>query len=402
LIKQEAALLRQVSTSHVAGDITKRNKSIRRYLRSYASKIVAVHLAARGVKPHRRVSPKKFPEIADSIDPWIGTDEPVNFVAIEKSGGHWRPTFDFGIKNRALQIMVVRVLKIVLETGANQFLLDGGRNAAVARVLTQIEQGADWVGQLDVSDCFASVNKKAVIEFLPLPEKVVRHVIFIDHMPIRFHQVRAWFGPNDMTLEAQEEMINLLHSTEGYVGDVRAGLPQGSKVSSLIMEALLRDATREEGLPEAAVTVYADNSLVTSHSADALAKTDKVLRERFLSHPAGPLRLKSSKVHNAQSPEKFLGYEIRQTALGAVAQPSEGNLFRFEKRHDKKMIGIYEAQTLAELAERKSGAMANARSFAAAFHHWPKAKSHLEDCKAQIRSVAEKRETKLKALSKAA
>ena len=138
--------------------------------------------ANKNLKRHRRVNPKLLPEIATNLAPWRGTDEVVMVSTKKKKSGGYRPLMDFGVRNRALQILVCRVLKPWARFHPGQFMFQGGRPAAVDAVMKALEQGYHWTAQLDIRNWYGSFDGDAVCKMLPVADEVVRRVILSRHL----------------------------------------------------------------------------------------------------------------------------------------------------------------------------------------------------------------------------
>jgi hypothetical protein len=105
-------ILRRVRTARLAGGHNHAKYWTVRYLQSHHAKVLAVLAAYESIKPHRRPSKHLLPTIADRLDPWAGTAEPVRVHALPKgTQGDYRLVHDFGIENRALQHLILRLLQ---------------------------------------------------------------------------------------------------------------------------------------------------------------------------------------------------------------------------------------------------------------------------------------------------
>ena len=81
------------------------------WLRSFEARRLAVHLAYRKMPARYRPHKSELNAIAKELDAWAGSNEAV-FVGIRRNDddpNHFRHTMSFGIKNRALQYLVLLV-----------------------------------------------------------------------------------------------------------------------------------------------------------------------------------------------------------------------------------------------------------------------------------------------------
>ena len=77
------------------------------YLNSMDARYAATLVAYNQLKPHLRPNAKCLFGIAQSLDPWNGSDEAVYLRFQPKKGNpdEFRPILDFGIEHRALQYL---------------------------------------------------------------------------------------------------------------------------------------------------------------------------------------------------------------------------------------------------------------------------------------------------------
>jgi hypothetical protein len=114
-IRHVMAMLDDIRSAHLAGKHKKAKHRIRRYLNSHHALLVATELARRTMKPHHRLPKAQVPGIASRLDPWAGTSEAARVNIIPKESGDYRLTMDFGPENRALQYLLLRLLREIAD-----------------------------------------------------------------------------------------------------------------------------------------------------------------------------------------------------------------------------------------------------------------------------------------------
>jgi len=353
--KEERRLRYKIEGALEAGKHKRARYFTNTYLRSGSAKLIATIEANKRLKPHRRVRKELIPDIVAGLDPWNGTDEAVAVNAVPKHSNplDFRIIFDFGIENRALQLLVRSALRSWAQLHPKQFAIQGGRRAAGEAVLEALGDSFRWAVQLDVKDCFRTFDHDEVSKFLPIPEEVTRKVITAQDLNITSGNVVDWLGVTELPVE------------------VRQGIPQGSAVSSLVVEMLL--ATVGFALPaDVRAVLYADDILVVTRQKSEAVTIVKILRSALLSHPAGPLWPKLVEIKDGKSGFDFLGYHFcKETDLVRVT-PAAFNLIRFNKRHYSTLDRLTGSEpTLVEKNRIRRRARRYVRSWSHSFNLWP-------------------------------
>lgn len=102
-----------------------------------------------------------------------------------------------------------------------------------------------------------------------------------------------------------------------YLGAIQGGIPQGSAVSPLCAEMVLRKVI--EDMPNLGKFVnYADDFLIMCKDANDLAAMVSALRTGLKNHPSGPLTSGLDMSHGTPKPFTFLGYEISRKNAGKL------------------------------------------------------------------------------------
>jgi hypothetical protein len=181
-------MLEQIRVAHQAGKRRRADYLTQQYLRSRDAKDVAAAQAWRKLKPHRRPNANQLPAIAERLNAWDGTTEPVILSFKEKASkpGHFRPLLDFGIENRALQHLVLGALKARADLHPNQYVMKGSHDA-IRRVTELMANGYEYAVEIDIKDCFASFDGEKVLDLLPLPKRVTKSVLLNGSHNLMYH-----------------------------------------------------------------------------------------------------------------------------------------------------------------------------------------------------------------------
>jgi len=222
-------LLRRVRE---ASRFTERTYRIRKYLGSYHARLHATFEAFDAMKTEDRPDPAKLESIANGLDAWKGTKEPVLEHRIPKdSPGEYRTVLEFGIENRALQYLVRDVLIAVLELHPHQYATGGGVHAAIRHTKQALIDGYLWAVELDIKDCYPSFDEEKLSGLLPLPKEVTDHVIIS-----RYLNLSLGFSCIGNSLGDDHEGDAI---TPGAISTAQRGLPPGSAASPIVAEAMV-------------------------------------------------------------------------------------------------------------------------------------------------------------------
>jgi hypothetical protein len=186
--RRVTGMLEQIRVAHQAGKRRRADYLTQQYLRSRDAKDVAVVQAYRKLKVHRRPDSNELPVIAERLNAWDGTTEPVILSFKEKASkpGHFRPLLDFGIENRALQHLALGALKMRADLHPNQYVMKGSHDA-IRRVTELMANGYEYAVEIDIKDCFASFDGEKVLDLLPLPKRVTKSVLLNGSHNLMYH-----------------------------------------------------------------------------------------------------------------------------------------------------------------------------------------------------------------------
>ena len=320
-----ASMLGKIRAAHQAGKRERADYLTKRYLLSLDARDVAVQQACRKLKPLRRPSPSKLPAIAEHLNAWDGTAEPVvlSFKEKESKPNHYRSLLDFGIENRALQYLVLGALKARADLHPNQYAMRGS-HAAIQRVAELMANGYEYAVEIDIKDCFPSFDGEKVPDLLPLPKRVTKSVLLNGSHNLVYHSHwESTFG------QAKPEANQTIFAAE-HAGAQR-GFPQGSAASPLAVEMLLTPLYAQ--LPATGVSLgYADNFLALGKQETEAVATSKAFGCALKAHPAGHLVPNVPKSFGPGQPIVFLGYRLQMCNGSVLVAPTLENVQSFWDR----------------------------------------------------------------------
>jgi hypothetical protein len=325
-----AKLLKQVRIAKELHQIKKLRHWTGAYLNSFHAKLAAVQRVNRRRKLSNRLDTATVLKVAAGLDAYQGTDEPVLVHRKPKTSNpdSFRTYMAFGIENRALQYLVLRLLEEVACIAPYQYTVNGGTHAAIKHVLKAMSTGPVWAVEVDVVDCYPSFDGKKLKDLLPpVPKEVTEHVLISEHLNLKGGNLAGIaksagpFGPAG----GPEASMTL----EGMLAAALQGIPQGSAVSPFIAETMLAIALRE--VPKLGdIVAYGDNCLLLAKKESDMVTMMKALETALQAHPVGLLKPKCKLFHPGQRVE-FLGHYLIPQSDGKIRiEPSEENWKKFE------------------------------------------------------------------------
>ncbi|MFC1672605.1 reverse transcriptase domain-containing protein, partial [Pseudomonadota bacterium] len=369
--KYECELSGKIQKAVDASDLDRAAKLLMRYLSSFYCKLIALEKAYKKMRRRNRPKVTDPESLAKNLDAIAGSKEVAKILMMprEDHPDHPRPVWAFGIEQRALQQLVAGALGPFAKLADNQFLMDGGVQAAIKSVLQFLAEGYTAVVEVDIKSCYSSYNGEEIHKLFPyLPEAVVKKVILSKYLPISLQ----CSGLTIDTAELQGEDGVAPDTFSEVLAEAQLGIPQGSSVSPLVSDMLLATALNTLSLPaEIRLVVYADNFLILAKSEEAAATAAHAVGTVLLDHPAGPL---SSKVlHDGWASEGFtyLGHTFKFSGTTYYVEPSAKNRQKFQREYEKR---LKEAMNDAQSIKKQRYAIARlerlVRSWAAAFRLW--------------------------------
>jgi len=321
--------------------------------------------AYKALKPRHRPARKSLPAIARGLDAWKGTQELVilHLKQKEESPGDYRDIKEFGIENRALQYLVLPLLKVQANLHPNQYGMIG-THAALIRVAELMTQGYDWAMETDLEDCYPSFDGEKIQGFWPLPKKVTQHIMCCASLNISLGN-DGIFGPADDDVDDEYVFPDL------FV-DARRGIPQGSAASPFAVEMLLSSVFDQ--LPACGEAVgYADNTLAMGKSESDVVSMNKALWVALKAHPAGHLRPKQTGVFSPGQPIDFLGHRLTLHGNKVRIEPTPENLEKYRVAVKRGLRRIVHGASSTARAQRARELRRYIRSWCAAFKLWDEA-----------------------------
>jgi len=383
--KQEKKLFKAVQTAHKAGQMVHAQKLVKRYLISWAPKYVAVVEAHRKMPNHHKKTGMVAGTIASRMNSFEGTGEPVTLHFKTKgTDDDFRPIMDFGIENRALQHLVLRVLEAQTNLHPSQYGTREGVTGAGQEVLKNLDAGFAYTAEIDIRDCFPSVGVKVLSDHLPIPKKVTDHVVISQHLHLIPGNIKFFLGDPRDGADIELDVSDPLYQA---IEEGRQGIPQGSATSSLIAEMLFAPVL--SALPECGRVVgYIDNFLVMGKTKDDVSSMIFSLEEALWGHPVGPF---VSRVVSDTPPENnfnFLGYELFKKGTAYKARPSGPNLSEFSYRFDSGLDKIENGTLSINVRQKKAHDLKRyVRSWTASFSLWDRASKFRAARLEQIRAA---------------
>jgi hypothetical protein len=351
-------LLKRIRTAHDSGQHKKVHQLARLYLASFDAHYLAAEEAWRKLPKGVRPEASALSNWAHSLNPWVGTQEKVVMRPVEKprKPGCFRTVLRFGFEHRALQFLVLQLLKAQADLHPNQYLMRGS-HAAIKRVAQLMEMGHTWAVETDIASCYPSFDGEKLLELLPVPKEVTRNVLLSVTYDLLLHP--SFCGPAGP--DENDEII-----FPELFADARRGLPQGSAASPLVAEMLLAPLF-DNLLTSGAWIGYADNFLAMGKNPSDAVSMTKALWSALKAHPAGQLGPNNPGVLTLTNSIKFLGHRLRLSNGAIRIDPSFDNLDKFEAamKFGLQMIKKSSSKTARERKVRKL--QRYVRSWAGAF-----------------------------------
>jgi hypothetical protein len=228
------------------------------------------------------------------------------------------------LKNRALQYLVRRPLKILADTVPFQYTLKGGTKAAIEHVVKVMSEGPVWAFELDVKDCYPSFDGKKLPSLIPLPKEVSDHVIVSEYLHLVPGNIGYHFGTTG------DDDPGLPYELEKTLVDARRGIPQGAAASHLVAETMLAIALRQIPDGVGQCVAYGDNCLVMAKEEGDVVQIVKALGGALKHHPAGRF-WPNIEFFRPGETINFLGHSFTPQAGGKIRiTPSPKNSEKFE------------------------------------------------------------------------
>ena len=322
------------------------------------------------MKRHQRPKKTEWDAIAYALDPWKGSGEVVHVGARSKKNPlDLRYIMNFGIEHRALQWLVLLVLREMVELHPNQYGTRG-THLAIEHVKKAMSDGYLWAIEFDIKNFYPSFNGKELSNFLPLPKKVIEAVLLGEHLNVKGGSSLC----NLFGCEKDDDWGPLIH----LLVEARWGIPPGSAASPLIADAVLSSTLYL--IPKIGLTVaYADNILLLAKTKADVVSMAQCLGSALKAHPAGPFQPKL-KHFDAGHPIEFLGHKLTAKNGVVCIEPDDHNLESIKCRVKSELAYLGKTSPSVTWKTRLNRLEADIRGWAAAFKLWENA----EALKAQL------------------
>lgn len=284
----------------------KRRAVQRRWLGSHAVRVAATVIANKKLPPKRRSALPVLFAAASKLDVRAPITEPARLYGKAKSSGGHRPIWDFGLIRRAAVEMVRPMLRPYARP--RRFQYDHkGVNLAIKRIKAALAAGLVYAVRIDIKDHYGSFRAETLPSQLPLPKKLVDHVVFGKDIPVDVVEVPS-LSP-DLATKA------------------RRGIPQGSGLSPMV--ALTITSRLNWQAPKGVrMFNYADDfQIMAATEYDANAAAD-ALGDAIAKLPGGQFSLKRWPTRHIDDCIEFLGHSLEMSQGELVVMPTLATLDR--------------------------------------------------------------------------
>ena len=344
-----AKLMSKIADAHEAGKEKRLAWHVRKCLQSFDARAAATDAAYKALSPNKRPNHSTLRAVAESLDPWKGTGEPVQVFLRPKTSDpdDYRIVMEFGLENRALQYLILPVLERLCRLHPCQYGCVRGNQAAVAQAAKWLEHDPLWAAEIDVTDCYQSFDEEKLVALLPLPKEVSEAVLVSRNLNLISGNISQLIGSADSdgldNTMADEVMLN-----------ARRGIPQGSATSPLLAEAALSYSLAEVP-PMGHMVGYQDNTLLLAQKQDDVERMTKALWSALEASPVGRLKPKVKR-YSPGEPIIFLGHRLTVDNGDVLIEPSERNLIKFQNnvaRFSKKLRGFKKTDHRRKRGEKR-------------------------------------------------
>lgn len=342
-----------------------------RYLQSFAARLIAVRKTYRAQEHGKRPALSDLPLIARKLCAWQGSDEKVkvNYQLKTNGSGDRRITMNFGFENRALQRLVSRALEPFAELDKNQFATKGGVPAAIATVTDALQSGYRYGYEVDIVNCYPSLGGVGGTNLLPLPQSVTERVVISRELNLSPGNIKEWVG--------RKFLDDAIVDT---ITEARLGIPQGSSVSPLVADILLRWVIGKVQTHGVIVT-YADNFLLMSKTKEEAESMLLALRAALTGHPGGSLTPKNPVYFRPGIPLSFLGHVLVMKNGKYVAIPNEENFYKFAGKFERLHGNILKSAHSKKSLRKASARIARyTNGWTNSFSNWPGVEDNIKIC----------------------
>ena len=321
----------------------------------------AVYDAYRGVLKAGRIgnaTPQSIEELSASLDPFSPTHERVEQRLIT-TNARQREVQSFGPRKRALQLFVADLIRAIHPPRANQYLFHGGIPAATTAVEAAYERGMTHAVELDVKAFYDSIPFAFLVGVLrPLPNAVVRHVVFDETIRVRPQSASP-------TIIRRAMVPAPLNETQG--------IPLGAATSPIAGEMIVGQLLAAHEIdygPD--IITYADNLLVFGRSEEEASARAEHLTDVAARPAYGSLRMRPKErghllTNGTSSGGGFSSGVIFAGQFGTV---DASGIFSWEPAPDRRLQHQIADGEVCPTIEQIDKALRRVSSFHRAYPKW--------------------------------
>jgi hypothetical protein len=217
--------------------------------------------------------PATATDLVDRINVYGPSSESATLACKAKRSGGFRNVMEFGPVNRARQILVLDVLKVVAPLPSWRYDRRGlGREKAIMDALDFARSGNPHFIYLDVADCYQSFDRERIRTTLPLSEGIIRSTVLCEDLVLERRFASA------APIRAQRMPI--------FQPRLPEGLPQGSTTSSYVAALLLSDIA--DLVPSSArCFAFGDDLLLLAPTKELVDEIRTTLFDAYTTHRSG-------------------------------------------------------------------------------------------------------------------
>ena len=295
------------------------------HLRSRGSRLVALSDARKALtrsvnrsRRRQRLPPISSSNIAndqlllrmvEEFDLWTPCREPAFSSYVDKADGGRREVINFGLMNRARQLLLKMVLDALSFESSGQYTRKGRRVACADLKRALLDGNFKWVVLADVQNHFGSISLEQIASLGLLTPGVLPNLMLEAYNIV----------PRRGSSRSRRPLVN---------GGSR-GIPQGSSVSPIVASLTLKPLVQAVEGECRFLCNYADNFLAladTRREADMIQNTlSEAARHRCVSH----LDLHHLQIKRLDHGFEFLGYHFTKRRGRVRVRPLSKSIDEF-------------------------------------------------------------------------
>jgi len=307
LLRQDTHLIRKVQSYQRQGRNEKARKARKHYLRSVASKAKAIRDVVK--KDRLDWDADQIVTYANQISLRATPSDCINIKHVRKPNGGTRPIHTYTPLGKAKQTVVANLLKQCNEIPSHAYDVQGrGVHALIRDVKQRHNEGAKFIGVLDIKNFFGSLNCAAMSTILRIPRTVCEDILTI---PFAGRSLNSYIQEGRRSNRSIGSGTINRPPTQSPIG--YSGLPQGSAASPIVATLLLGDLGHlvPEGVE---LLAYRDDLIIVARRQLEVRTAISSLEGFLRDHPAGPLELGYRSTHQISQGVSFLGHHFKSKA----------------------------------------------------------------------------------------